>query len=196
MTKLEKDIIHSINNKCPCNEVGYKHGGFFLFRKGIYQNFAVLVDDILFIRMDNSAYNISKYVFKNISKIDKNYKICIGANNISNMMTSRGYNEDDIMIDMLRLFEFYDKRFMIIFRENNISFMDLIIDTVSYFGVFDIFVDMVAGSGSKRFWRSIQNRYWSGSGYSIELSEFDQSTWESALQEKKRENLINDIISG
>ena len=203
---MEKNIIYSINNKKSYQEVEYRSGGFFVKKRGILQNFAVLVEDkYLFIRIDDSAYPISKKVFKNLKYIDDKYIICLGTEIISNMMISKGVSVDSFEDDVHNLFHCYTRYLIKIFNKYNIDFKELFFNTLDYFGSLDYFSDMITGENSDIFWDNIKDRYWrTYNNWSmrhdvnlnkLEERELNEADWIYATMLKKRNRDIDNILN-
>tara|TARA_R110000772_G_scaffold2410_1_gene8364 strand:- start:67469 stop:68083 length:615 start_codon:yes stop_codon:yes gene_type:complete len=204
MNKLDKNIISSINSKNSNDDVIYRNKGFYVKLKGVLQNFAVIVDDTLFIRMDKSSYNLSKRVFKNIDSLDIKYTVCLGTDRVSRLMISQGYSSDDFMEDLPSIFHLYTKNLMIIFYKNNIDFKKLIFDTVNYFDCFDEFEELLIDHKDK-FWKNIRGRYdhtfnWYSNKSNVVLNELEdkellEMDWTYAVVEGKRSRLIDKILN-
>jgi len=204
MNKLDKHIISSINSKNSVGEVIYRNNGFYSKSKGVLQNFAVLIEDTLFIRLDKSSYNLSKRIFKNFDSLDPKYTVCLGTDRISRLMISQGYCSDDFMEDLPSLFHLYTKNLMIIFDKNNIDFKELIFDTVDYFDCYQEFDELLTVYTDK-FWRSIRGRYdytfsWHNSSKGgialteLEERELDETEWTYSVMELKRSRAIDQIL--
>lgn len=204
MSKLEKDIIFSINNRKSHGNVIFQNNGFYLPLKGILQNFAILTDDdTLIIRIDKSSYNASKRIFKRFNELDDKYYICLGTDRVSQMMINKGYTPDDFLEDLPSLFHLYTHEMMIIFKKNNISFKELIFNTINYFDVLDEFNYMIVTEGH-RFWVNVNDRYPNSYNWhhnknhiepnDLELDELNESDWVQKIAEIRRTNIIDDIL--
>tara|TARA_R110000772_G_C13296278_1_gene438467 strand:+ start:1811 stop:2428 length:618 start_codon:yes stop_codon:yes gene_type:complete len=203
MNKLDKHIISSINSKTSNDDVIYRNNGFYSISKGVLQNFAVLIDDTLFIRIDLSSYNLSKRVFKEFDSLDPKYTICLGTDRVSRLMISQGYSSDDFIEDLPSLFHLYKKNLMIIFNKNNIDFKELIFNTVDYFDSFREFDELLIEHTDK-FWSCIRGRYdytftWMATKGGVDLteledSELNESEWTYSVMERKRSNAIDQIL--
>jgi hypothetical protein len=64
MTKLETNIISSINSFESNETVTIKKCGLFIDKHGISQNFAVIMDDTVIIRIDYNCKGIYKKILK------------------------------------------------------------------------------------------------------------------------------------
>jgi hypothetical protein len=174
--------------------------------KGVLQNFGVLIGDTLFIRIDTNSYNISKRIFKNFDKLDPKYTVCLATDRISRLMTTMGYDSDDFIEDLPSIFHLYIKELMLVFDENNINFKELIFNSVGYFDCFEDF-EIIMIDNEKSFWGDIKSRYshtinWRSSSQlpaiklnALEEREFDESEWLGSVVERKRSNLIDQILA-
>lgn len=197
MTKLEKDIIYAINNKCSTGLVKYDKGAFYSEIKGILQNFAIFKDDYLFVRMDKNCWGICKKVFKNIDYID-NYKICVTNDKISEIIYGKLKTSPMGMI--IDCFYLYDRHIMKIFIENDFEFKHLIHNFVEYFEIEDDYLELIQDD---KFWKTIINDrkawdWWTNTYGDLSVEEereLVQYDWISDFKSKQRNKLIDGLLS-
>ena len=209
MTLSEKNIIYSINHKKPSGGIYYHDDAFFYKTGLIKQNFAILKDNHLFLRLDLNGYRISKKVFKNIEHIDDSYTICLGDSLISDMAIGRYTRRDFLHKTLPNLLHLYTKNMVKLFHIKEINFKDLSFNSIDYFDCFDEFAELVlqdrTRKGEIKLIDHARSRYdytsmLYGQKGTIGLSEFeeeefDPEQWENHIKTRIRENEINELLS-
>jgi hypothetical protein len=195
MTKLEKDIILSINTKQSVNSIIFRKNMFYTELKGVIQNFAVIKDDYLFIRIDFNCKGISKKLLKNINSF--NYKICLTDESISKL--NFGIKETELEQMLVNIFYYYDLYFV----KMNLDFKSFVNNLVNYFDLHDHYEELILND---RFWKSLHNfkivddGYWHMSGIvkdwdDSERDLFNKDEWQYNYKETKRNNIIDDLLN-
>lgn len=198
MTKLEKDIISALSKKESNDSVRFNGMGFYSNYRGISQNFAILIDNYLFIRIDKNCITFYKKIFKYIDKLE--YTILIGSDRISNLMIDK-YGPDDFVEDIPTIFELYNKNMVYLLDKYQINFKDIMVDTVNYFDVMEDFDEMIF---SDLFWNGISNRYthtmnwWSNKPNikfsTLEERELNKEDWRNLIRTQRRIDFIDNIL--
>lgn len=196
MTKLEKNIISAINTLESNEDIEVRKNGFFIKLKGVLQNFAILIDDHLFIRIDTNCYGICKKIFKNIRDID--YTICLGTDVSSKLLINNLEREESI--DMIPdIFHHYNKYLMGIFKKYNLDFKEYVNNTIEIFDIHNEYEDMIS---DEKFWGTILNHrkkydWWSNTTVSptnTEIEELNSIEWILRFRTDQRNKSISNLL--
>jgi hypothetical protein len=199
MTKLEKDIILSINTKKSVdNIICRKHGeyyGFYFKNFDYLQNFAGIYEDKLLIRMD--IRNYAKKLLKNIDNLE--YEILL-LNEFLTIMFSNKSERQNIIHIISYLFYEYDKNYIKFFDKHNLNFKTFIHNTVYFLRLEDEYGKLIK---EPRFFKYLKEELMYYDYYKmsytnnlteLENSELDPHNWNTEFIGSKRNNLIDDIF--
>ena len=140
MTKSEKDIILAINTEEDNETVNFINNGLFIEKNGISQNFAVILDNYIIVRVDNNCKGLYKKIFNNHDKINK--KILIGTDIISKLIINKLTIEDAEEM-LVGTFKYCGKHLLYIFEKNYISLKNILYDTAIYFDIEYLYIDYI-----------------------------------------------------
>lgn len=196
MTKLEKNIILAINTLESNSFVTVKKCGLFLEKNGFSQNFAVVLDDIVIVRIDHSCKGIYKKILKYNLDIDK--KIILGTDTITKFIINR-FTEQDASEILENIFQYCDIPLIKSFHKFGLSLKDMVYNTAQYFDLNDEYFEIL--DNDKNFER-IHNRFstnisWFGPGITpTEIErEFDLEEWFGSYNQKTRDKILKDLIN-
>lgn len=198
MTKSEKDIIDAINYGCGNPTVKKNKNVLFIYKNNILQNFAILLEDVLILRIDNNCKGIYKKILKHHGKLNK--PIIFGTDIVSKISINKFTVEDTIYM-IGDLFQYCDTQLLTNLEKNNLSLKDIIYNTAEYFNIGEYYYGLINESRNFERIKHIHSSDYDYVNMIYHLSkkienEFNQSEWLNHYREKIRDDMIFRILEG